>query len=382
MKQGEFVMDFVRLSDLLDQAEQKWHVPACECVVYIDHHKVFYHSAGFSDAKRTAPAGPGDTYFIYSFTKLFTMTLTMRLIEKGFLSLTDPVEKYLPAWMSAAVRQGERVIPSPVKPTVFHLMTMTAGLNYSLSAAPIQELLARSPETVTLRMLADRLAEAPLDFIPGERFQYSLCHDLLGAVLESATGRTFSDLMRENLFEPLGMTTTTFFPTTAHLQAMSQPYQYDASTDSLLCLEKTNPFVFSPGFASGGAGLVSVSSELILLCDALACGGVTSSGERILSEESLRRMTKDHMTPAQKMAFNHMKPHPYSYGLGVRTLTADTGKARAGEFGWDGAAGAYNLMDRERRLSLVYTQHILDHGMSFSEIHPLLRDLIYEIVET
>ena len=303
MKQGEFVMDFVRLSDLLDQAEQKWHVPACECVVYIDHHKVFYHSAGFSDAKRTAPAGPGDTYFIYSFTKLFTMTLTMRLIEKGFLSLTDPVEKYLPAWMSAAV-------------------------------------------------------------------------------LESATGRTFSDLMRENLFEPLGMTTTTFFPTTAHLQAMSQPYQYDASTDSLLCLEKTNPFVFSPGFASGGAGLVSVSSELILLCDALACGGVTSSGERILSEESLRLMTKDHMTPVQKKVFNQMKPHPYSYGLGVRTLTADTGKARAGEFGWDGAAGAYNLMDRERRLSLVYTQHILDHGMSFSEIHPLLRDLIYEIVET
>jgi len=375
-------MDFARLSEFLDTADERWNVPACECVVYIDHQKVFYHAAGFSDIGKLKPAGPSDTYFIYSFTKLFTATLTMRMIEKGLLKLSDPVEKFLPAWKKATVRQVDRVIPSPVKPTVFHLLTMTAGLNYSLTAAPIQKLLAKFPETATLRMLADCLADEPLDFVPGERYQYSLCHDLLGAVLEAAGGASFAELMQESVFCPLGLTSTTFFPTRSHLENMSQPYQRDVNTDTYLPLPKSNPFVFSPHFASGGAGLLSTSSDLILLCDALACGGTAASGERILSEESILLMRKDHLTAEQKKDYVNFKPLPYSYGLGVRTLTADTGKAKAGEFGWDGAAGAYNLMDQKRRLSLVYTQNILDHGMSFAEIHPALRDLIYEIVET
>ncbi len=374
-------MNFNAMADILDKAYERWNVPACECVIFKDHQRLFYHSAGYSDPARTKPAGPGDLYWIYSFTKLFTMTLTLRLIEKNLLSLQDPIDKFLPEWSKITVRREGGIFPCQIKPTVFHLMTMSAGLNYNVEAPVIMGLYKKDASTISLRMLADALSQEPLDFEPGEHFQYSFCHDLLGAVLESATDKSLSDLMQEYVFEPLELTDTTFFPTESQYHRLSEQYQYFADSSAVQPIGKKNPFVFSPLFASGGAGLMSNSHDLSLLCDALANLGVAANGRRILKEESVRLMAKAHLTESQKKDFNRMKPHPYSYGLGVRTLTQSLGRVPAGEFGWDGAAGSYNLMDTDRHISLVYTQHVLEHGLSFGEIHPLLRDTLYEIVD-
>ena len=225
------------------------------------------------------------------------------------------------------------------------------------------------------------LSQEPLDFDPGEHFQYCLCHDLLGAVLVVAAGKSLSDLMQEYVIVPLELTDTTFSPAEEQYQRLSEQYQYHADSASLIPIGKKNPFVFSPLLSSGGAGLMSCSNDLALLCDALANLGVAANGRRILEDDSVRLMAKAHLNETQKQDFNMMKPHPYSYGLGVRILTESVGRVPAGEFGWDGVAGSYNLMDTDRRISMVYTQHILEYGLSFGEIHPLLRDTLYEIMD-
>ena len=374
-------MNFNVLEEILDNAYTRWKVPACECVVYQNHKRIFYHHAGYSNLARTKAAGPKDLYWIYSFTKLFTMTLTLRLMEKGLLKLEDPIEKFLPSWSDLTVRREGEIIPCQVRPTILHLMTMAAGPNYKLDSPSILKLYQKDVSTISLRMVADALSGEPLDFEPGEHFQYSLCHDLLGAVLEVAAGRPFAELMQEHIIAPLGMIDTTFFPSEKQYRRLSRQYQYISDSQTLKPIGKRNPFVFSPLFASGGAGLMSCSQDLALLCDALANLGVGATGVRILEEESVRLMAKAHLTEAQKKDFNTMKPHPYSYGLGVRTLTEPLGRVPAGEFGWDGAAGSYNLIDTDRHFSLVYTQHVIEHNLCYGEIHPLLRDTLYEILD-
>jgi CubicO group peptidase (beta-lactamase class C family) len=148
----------------------------------------FSRAAGYRDVEGKVPSGPGDLYWIYSVSILFTIVAAMQLIESGKLRLEDPVSRYLPAWADLRIKRGMRVIPSPVEPTIFHLMSMTAGLNYKQRTPALLALIAQKGIRFNLRELADALAREPIDFTPGMRFRYSLCHDVLGAVIEVVSG--------------------------------------------------------------------------------------------------------------------------------------------------------------------------------------------------
>ena len=331
-------------------------VPGCELAVCRGHKVLFHECAGFSDAARLRPATPFDRYLLYSCTKPVTAVAAMQCVERGLIALDDPVEKYLPRWANVRVRDGETLRAPKTAPTIRHLLTMTAGLDYNLNRPWLAELSDGSTAEI-----ADRLADDPLHFDPGARFQYSLCHDVLGGVIEAASGVTLRDFMRRNIFEPLGMTRTDFQPNcrlNPHLAAL---YDFDPSARHVTLRDGQNEFAFSPNYFSGGAGLTSCAEDYLRFADALACGGVGADGARILRPETVDLMRAEQL-PAFRAEGNFTCTcgSDYGYGLGVRTRVAfDNGTPGGrGEFGWDGAAGADLTVDPANRLSMVYMQHV------------------------
>ena len=133
----------------------------------------------------------------------------------------------------------------------------------------------------------------------------------------------------------------------------------------------------SEDYESGGAGLISSTRDYALFLDALACGGVGKNGSRILSEESVRMMSTNQLNEKQTEDFYVLR-RGYGYGLGVRTHIepkVSGSQSPIGEFGWDGAAGAFSMVDRENKLSLTYFQEI--HGWDL-KLQEEMRNILYE----
>ena len=337
---------------------------------------------GYSDAARTVKAAPSDRYWLYSCTKPVTAAAAMRAMEEGLFELEQPVAELLPAYRDAyLLKDGARVKPESVM-TVRHLMTMSAGLNYNFNRESIRRANERHDGCATTVEIAEALAEDPLDFEPGARFQYSLCHDVLAAVIEKASGMTFRDYVRTRILDPLGMKDTDFDTTDAP-RALSALYSWDGEKKRVVLQPSKNNFVLSPAYYSGGAGLCATASDYAAFADAMACGGVGGSGARILEDASIERLRAERLSSFSAIQqFSCTCGPDYGYGLGVRTRSRfDHGVVSAlGEFGWDGAAGADILIDPVHRLSMVYTQHVLGWPNMLGAVHLQLRDVLYPIL--
>ena len=330
-------------------------VPGCEVMVARDHEILFHAGAG--------NAKPGTRYFLYSCTKPVTAAAGMIAMEQKLFSLDDPVGQYLPAFFENAAWKTA---------TVRHLFTMTAGFNYRFDTPALRDL----PEDATTVAFAEALASAAPDFTPGTRFQYSLCHDVLAAVIEKTSGMTFGAFCQKYIFDPLGMTDTSFYLPGADTTGIAPLYRYDAKARRVVRNEVQYPdHVRSSGHYSGGAGLVSTMADYLKFADALACGG-----EPILKSASIDCMRTEQLTALNAAAdFGCTCGPDYGYGLGVRTrIKTEHGvPGPLGEFGWDGAAGADILIDPENRLSIVYAQHVLNWPDMGDIPHLVIRDILY-----
>ena len=376
-KRRLYSMDFSKLTAYIDSLKEAG-VPGCDLAVYRDHKLLYRHSAGYRDEQRTQAVREDDTYCLYSCTKVFTTCAGMQLIEREKMSLDDPVSAYLPAYAHLTVREGDTVRPAKRVMTVRHLFSMQSGLDYVLDTPAIQAVL-RENSQVTTRQVTDAKAQDPLSFEPGEDFLYRLSHDVLAAVIEVVSGQRFSDYLKENIFEPLGLTTVGF--TVKDIGRQCAQYFFNGETKALEhCAPDANHYRLSPQYESGGAGLFSDVKDYITFADALACGGTSREGARILSPEMIQLWRANQMGPRSRVSFDAWNRKGYSYGLGVRTRvdTAIGGKGSLGEFGWDGAAGAWTMIDPDLHLSAFYAMHVRNFGYSYDVIHPTLRSLIYE----
>lgn len=369
-------MNFDSLTRYLDSLPSKG-VPGCGMVVLKDHEVVYRHLAG--EGRPGKPIDGSETYWLYSATKLYTMTTAMIAVEKGLMKLDDPVSKYLPEYANLTVRDGDAVRPAKTVMTVRHLMSMQGGLDYNLDTPAIRACLEKYGDAATTRRIAEALASQPLNFDPGTRLCYSLCHDVVAAVVEAAANQCFGDFMSENLIRPLGIKALTFHPNSWMLNNIAACYQWDEDEKPHPRNPMLNPYRLSPLHESGGAGLMGDLDSYVRLPDALANDGVGLTGARILSRASINEMRRDQLTGASRADFDGMGKVGYSYGLGVRTLVDDSlSRSPIGEFGWDGAAGAWTMIDVDRHIAAFYVQHVHACGRAFSEFHPAMRNLIYE----
>ncbi len=356
-------------------------IPSVDCIVYQDHQQIYRHYNGTVNAEKTKEVSPDQRYLMFSMTKVQTMTAVMQLVEQGKLSLEDEVAKFLPAYGNVKVKteQGEEALKWPIK--IRHLVSMQSGLDYDLNRAGIQRVLKEKGEKATTREIVDSFAETPLNFQPGTHFCYSLSHDVAAAVLEVVTGTSFGEYLRKNVWEPLEMKDTFFAkPENSGLERLAQQYIVDGS-GKIVPMEQTCNYQLSECYESGGAGLVSATEDYAKLADALACGGTSAKGIRILRPETVQ-MIKQNLLYGEALGdiARTMGRVGYGYGCGMQVFMNPEmvgSTAPAGIFGWDGAAGSCIQMDTASRRSFVYVMHVRNCGMAYGVIHPKLRDLVF-----
>lgn len=355
---------------------------------------------GLSDVEEGLLLRQDSLFRMYSMTKPVTSVLAMTLVEDGVLSLDDPVSKWIPGFADAAVyADGTR--PEDLKTVALDrpvlirdLMQHTAGLAYPFSTDdPITALFMLrgietgsradappadgSPAPASLEEMVDRLTEIPLRTQPGEAFTYGNATDVLGRVIEVATGKRLSDVMSERLFRPLGMSDTFFSVPedkrtrlTSAYRAISVPRAQDAILDltdveSLPAGElarvdhpATSPFSRPYPIDFGGAGLVSTADDFLKFAQMMANGGELG-GVRILREDTAARMLTGSL-PAQARDTPSLSGKGLDFGLGFAVLTnpeVSDLAIPAGTGFWGGAASTIFWIDPENDMSgVILTQ--------------------------
>ncbi len=373
--------DFSQLHAYLEQLHREKGVPGCAVAVYRHGEPVYSACVGYADRAQTRPTAESDLYFLYSCSKPITVTAAMQLVEQGKMDLDDPVCRYLPEYAAAYYLQDGQPVAVGDTMRLRHLFTMSAGLTYSLNTEAIRAVRKQTGNAATTRQMVAAFIREPLSFPPGQQFQYSLCHDVLAAVVEVVSGLRFGDYLQEHIFRPLGMTDTGFFPTPAQYARIADQYTVNNEKQIVPVAKQNAGFQLSAQYESGGAGLVSSLTDYGRFAAAMACGGQAANGARLLRPETVDQMRTQQMNSyVMHNTFSCAAGAGYGYGLGVRTLIDRSAGQRSclGEFGWDGAAGSYILMDPTPQVAIVYTQHVLNWPSRFGAMHIPVRDLTYE----
>lgn len=370
--------------------------PGCALSVSVGGETIYEDYVGYADIESKKLLGPDSLFRLYSSTKVVTAVAFMILLERGQVLLDDPVQKYLPefahpAYVCYTGNNIESYRPAG-ELTIKHLLTMTAGFTYDGKGGTVREKTALAFEELerkggfTLREFSWKIAEIPLAFEPGSSWHYGVCLDVLGAVIEVISGKSFGQFLREEILTPLGMNSTYFFCPSNRREDLTTAYR---RTDGMLIPDTSLDYRLEESylFESGGGGLVSTLRDMAVFVQMLSMGG-TLGGVRILGRKTIELMCRNHLTPGQLEDFQ--KTHRngwkfmagYGYGLGVKTLlnpAASNCSGSVGEFGWAGMAGTLLLADPSEKLAVAYMQQLMPDNLE-GYCHPRLRNMVYSLL--
>ena len=356
---------------------------------------VYAKAFGVLDPTKPDAMAADSIFRIYSMTKPMASVGAMILVEDGRLQLSDPVAKHLPAFKDLKVYTGTGTGTEPARPmTVQDLLRHTSGLGYGelSNNAAYKEALTQAglykPGTIDFdtRDLSPaeqvtRLAAVPLLRQPGTAWEYSLSTDVLGRVIEAVSGQRLGDFMADRIFKPLGMKDTAFHVPEAKASRLAASFDKDPATGLAFKLIDVSK---QPGNDSGGAGTVSTATDFLRFSQMMLNGG-TLDGQRILSRNTVRWMTSDHLGPripiAQSPGGNVLYPSQYSFGLGLAVRPTD-GQAptpgSAGDYNWGGYAGTAFWVDPKEQI--VGVMMMQSPGAMRNYHRNLLRQLVYQAI--
>ena len=269
---------------------------------------------------------------------------------------------------------------------------MTAGVTYPDASFPagtyMQNMIDQyyadleAGKPTTTYDLANLIGQQPLEFEPGEGWRYSFCADVLGAVLEVVTGKTYGEYLKKTIFEPLGMVDTDFYVPEDKQNRFMENYEYKPESGTLEpCTWQHLGLSYmhkkKPAFESGGAGLVSTVEDYSRFVQMMMHGG-SYRGVRILGRKSIEHMNMNHLTPQQLQMYDWESLRGYGYGDLMRQMMdvpASYGLGSVGEFGWDGWLGSYVAMDPAEDLAIIYVIQKCG-GNGYRDVQ-VLRNIIY-----
>jgi len=339
--------------------------------IIVRHGKVGYMSAvGYMDMQAQTAMRTDAVFRIASMTKPIIAVATVRLAEQGKLRLDDPVSKYIPAFADAKVYAGgDALSPVLARPdrliTIEHPLTHTAGLTYGFfGETPVDSIYRRaglSNAARTTEQFVDSVAHLPLVSSPGSAWNYSVATDVLGRVIEVASGRSLDHFLDDEIFAPLAMRETAF-----HVRPEMEgriPVLYSRGPDGHL---RAAAQLLSPGyrpdgrFLSGGGGLLSTPADYLRFAQMLLNGGELD-GRRVVRRESVADIMRNHLSPALTPIVSPMVGHAgYGQGFGGVVLvdSARAGSAASpGTYRWWGINGTFFWIDPQADLiGMVWTQ--------------------------
>jgi CubicO group peptidase (beta-lactamase class C family) len=354
---------------------------------------------GMRDVEAGAPVEVDTLFRIYSMTKPITSVAAMICYEEGLFELSDPVSRFIPSFADVKVfRGGSSVAPvtepatEPVR--IWHLLTHTAGLTYGFHFSHPVDALYRgagfelgSPPDMDLAQSCDTWASFPLLFQPGTSWNYSVATDVLGRVVEVASGQGLDDFFAERIFGPLDMSDSRFFVEGGDVDRLAALYIPDRKSGRARQNAQIGGAALRPPpYLSGGGGLVSSAADYQRFAEMLRQRGALD-GVRLLGPRTVDYMAENHLPggvdiAAFGTAINAEAP-PVGIGFGLGFgVTIDPVAAKVlstkGEYSWGGAASTTFWVDPAEELSVVFLTQLLP-----SSTHPLrsqLRQLVYQAI--
>jgi CubicO group peptidase (beta-lactamase class C family) len=361
--------------------------------------------AGQMDIARGKKMREDEIVRIYSMTKPITAVALMMLAEEGKLGLDDDVHKHIPSWKG--LRVYESGMPSLVANTagmfitsepkrrmkVIDLVTHTSGLTYawmhrtSVDAEYRRHKVNDFQTPGGLDAFIETLSHIPLEFSPGDYWNYSVSIDVMGYLVQKLSGQTFGEFLRTRLFEPLGMTDTAFSVPQAKLERFASCYM--PGKDGKLVVQDDagkSTYAEPPKLESGGGGLVSTAHDYMRFCR-MMLGGGTLDGVQILSPKTVA-MFGTNLLPGNKLLtemvtsqslFSESGYSGVGFSIGC-SVTVDVAKTRlpgtAGEFAWGGAASTAFWIDPKEDLAVVFMTQVMGTDARLT-LRRDLRTLVY-----
>lgn len=333
------------------------------------------HASGFQDLEGRTPMRADTVFRIASMTKPVTSVAVMMLYEEGKLLLTDPVSKFIPSFNGQRVLAADPDAPAEPVPArrginIRDLLSHRSGLTYGfLNGGPVGAGYRKNGVTdgltttsMTLAEAIDKLAAEPLVSQPGAAWNYSLSTDVLGRVVEVASGQPFQAFVHDRILKPLGMKDTMFEVPSTLWPRMATVYSPDGA-GGLRPMKDPETFgntVMSPiasykaprTYFSGGAGLVSTARDYARFAQMLLNGG-SLDGVRLLGPKTVELMTTSHTSDLPPSGLIGGGAH---FGLGFRVVT-DLGATQTlgspGLYGWSGIYGTVFWVDPKERLVAI-----------------------------
>jgi CubicO group peptidase (beta-lactamase class C family) len=345
----------------------------------------YLDTAGKRDVERDTPVTEDTIFRIYSMSKPVTSVALMTLYEQGLFSLNDPVHRFIPAWKNLQVHKAGAyplfdTVACQRPMTIRDLLLHTSGLTYDFMRASnidyaYRKLGVGNPEPgYTLQQMIEQLSRLPLEFSPGERWNYSLSTDVLGYIIEVISGMSLADYFRETLFTPLNMVDTAFEISADKQHRFACCYERNLESKMALYDDGQNSRFASRSFYSGGGGLLSTAQDYYRFCQMLLNGG-SLDGQRILGSRTLDFMTRNHLPGGKDMSrfatgsFSEAGYEGVGFGLGFgcKLDPVQNGyPASAGSYLWGGLASTVFWVDPVEQLIVLFlTQLIPSHTYNF-----------------
>jgi CubicO group peptidase (beta-lactamase class C family) len=362
-------------------------LPHAQLVVARDGVPVHFSTQG--EASPGVPLPEDAIFRIASMTKPVTSIAYMMLLEEGLTSLDQPVETVVPELEGLAVHAGGADLaasPAGRPVTMLDLLRHTSGFTYDFQYCTPVDAAYRRRRLHTLkpsRPLEDfvaTLGTLPLEFAPGDAWNYSVSTDVLGLVVERLSGRPFAEVLAERIFAPLGMADTAFFVPADKLHRLPEAWWAHPERGTIVYdpAGAGSDWARPPLLVSGGGGLVSTTADYHRFCRMLLGGGALD-GVRLLGRKTLELMTRNHLpggadlTQLSRSMFSEAIYSGQGFGLGfgvnldpVRAMNPGT----AGEFYWGGIFSTYFFVDPVERVSMVFMTQLMP-----SSTYPVRRQL-------
>ena len=328
------------------------------------HGKVVHLDAyGKADLASGRPTRTDDIFRMYSMTKPITSAALLMLFEEGRFQLTDPLSRFFPEFAQVRVYAGNtdggmRLDPLKRPITIQDVFRHTAGFTYGYGNTPVDKAYTEAGvmDSKDLSGFMEKMFKLPLLYQPGERWVYSVSHDVQAALVEKISGQKFDEFVRQRIFAPLGMNDSMFKIPAEKKNRV--PGLYAMGRDGKLAPD-TSPFNLAYGdVVAGGHSISTTIGDYALFAQMLLNKGQLN-GVRLLSPKTVELMAANHLPPAAMAAGGPAAGT--GYGLGVSVLLDPAARGNvgsSGEFGWSGAASTHVLIDPKEDLVAIYCTQI------------------------